>query len=439
MKLDSWGKYPSVEHRQVLTPGWLPTELPFSDSETYLCYGQGRSYGDSCLNADGSLLRTTDLNRFISFDTETGVLRAESGVTLEEIQKVAVPRGWFIPVSPGTKYVSLGGAIANDVHGKNHHTSGTFGCHVRRMALLRSDQGIVECAPDENEELFCATVAGLGLTGCILWAEIQLKPVKGPYIDLETIAFGSLDEFWEISKASDQDFEYTVSWIDCVSTGDAFGRGIFMRGNHSEQADKGERKPFWKDFLRVPLHFPEWTLNNFSMQAFNTAYFHAGKTRAGKKVVHYDPFFYPLDAISDWNKIYGKRGFLQFQCVVPSENNNAAIKGLLSKVVEAGNASFLAVIKEFGNVASPGMLSFPQQGITICMDFPYRGERSLELFHRLEDHVAEAGGRLYPAKDACMTSDHFKAFYPNSTEFKRHIDPRCSSSFWRRVMGEELI
>lgn len=233
-KAESWGRYPRV-NQAVSRPMWRtdPQLLPQTD-KLLLPFGQGRSYGDSCLNEAGLLLSTSNLDHFMSFDDEVGIVRVESGVTLEELLRVSVPRGWFLPVSPGTKYVSVGGAIANDIHGKNHHRAGTFGCHVLGFELLRSDGTRVFCSPKENADLFAATVGGLGLTGLILWAEIQLGRINGPLIDMESIKFSSLDEFFEISRRSDKSFEYSMAWLDAVSKGKNFGRGIFMRGNHSE-------------------------------------------------------------------------------------------------------------------------------------------------------------------------------------------------------------
>lgn len=436
MNNESWGRYPKSSPEGVLRPKWLSDLPQFRPEQSYLPYAQGRSYGDSCLNNGGQLISTTALNRLISFNHETGILRAESGVTLAEILEVIVPHGWFLPVSPGTKFVSLGGALANDIHGKNHHRAGTFGNHVLRFSLLRSDGLTLHCSPDENSDFYRATIAGLGLTGLILWVEIQLKKIDGPFIDLETVPFDSLNSFFEISKDSDESFEYTVAWIDCVTRGENFGRGIFMRGNHSAQIGQVSRPAFWKKALRVPFFFPEFTLNRFSMKAFNTVYYNVGKMKAGKSVVPYDPFFYPLDSIHDWNRIYGRRGFVQFQCVVPTDDDNRAIKEVLQKAVQYGSASFLAVIKEFGEGISPGMLSFPTRGITLCMDFPYRGKGTDRLMSDLEHVVAQCGGRLYPAKDACMSPEHFKQFYPHWQQFAEYIDPQYCSTFWKRVTQE---
>ncbi|MDC0357856.1 FAD-binding oxidoreductase [Oligoflexia bacterium] len=431
----SWGRYPRAEH-SVKRIGWLSDDILPATDLPLLAYGQGRSYGDCCLNDKGMLLDTAALNRLIAFDEEQGLLRCEAGVTLEDILHFAVPKGWFLSVTPGTKYVSIGGAIANDVHGKNHHRAGTFGCHVKRFELLRSNSERLVCSLDENKELFIATIGGLGLTGLILWAEIQLRKVAGPYIDMESIKFSNLEEFFEISGDSDQGFDYTVAWLDCVAKGEGFGRGIFMRGNHSEKVVQKQRGNLLGGLLTVPIDAPAFALNNLTVRAFNTVYYNKQRQKEVRSTVDYNPFFYPLDAVSNWNRIYGSRGFMQFQCVVPSGGDNQPIRTILKAIVDSGRASFLAVLKEFGDAKSPGLMSFPNKGVTLCLDFPNQGEATFKLFKLLEDVTRESGGRMYPAKDACMSRESFNAFYPHWRQFKEYQDPAFSSSFWRRVTGE---
>ncbi|MCB0354480.1 MAG: FAD-binding oxidoreductase, partial [Bdellovibrionales bacterium] len=427
-KFESWGRFPSVS-QVILSLRSRHDAFPSADGLSVLPYGQGRSYGDCCLNEGGAVVETSRLDHFISFDRSTGVLRAEAGVTLENILRVVVPAGWFLPVSPGTKFVSLGGAIANDIHGKNHHRAGTFGRHVRSFELLRSDGSRLECSPENHPEMFRATIGGLGLTGIISWAEIQLKKIEGPYIDVETIKFRSLDEFFELSAISDTNFEYTVAWLDCVRTGAQQGRGHFMRGNHSSKKVSRSRENLpLSPFCVVPFDAPSFALNKFSVSAFNWAYFHRQGPREKRATVHFDPFFYPLDRVLHWNRIYGRRGFLQFQCVVPKADDNRALREIFREVVISGRASFLAVLKEFGNVDSPGILSFPQPGMTLCLDFPFEGQKTRTLFETLDTLVHSFGGRLYPAKDALMRREHFQSYYPRFREMEQFIDPRCSSS-----------
>ena len=446
---ESWGRYPKVS-QQVRVIEWASEPVfDFLSAEPaanrlVLPYGQGRSYGDSCLNDGGWLLSTERLRHFIAFDPDQGLLRCEAGVTLSEVLEFCVPRGFFLPVTPGTRFVSLGGAVANDIHGKNHHRAGTFGCHVTAFMLLRSDGSRVLCSPLSNPELFKATIGGLGLTGLILWVELRLRRIESPFICMEAVKFGCLDEFFELSRTSDCSFEHTVAWLDCVASGRAFGRGIFMRGNHAACAElpaawqvraKEEKYQRARQIFSVPCDAPGFALNNFTVRLFNMLYYHKQFPKQVTRFVPYQPFFYPLDAIGNWNRIYGRRGLLQFQCVVPSENNNQALRSLLKSVVESGKASFLAVLKEFGEIESPGLLSFPRRGMTLCLDIPYDGSSTLELMERLDAMVRDFGGKMYPAKDACMSPQSFRCYYPQAVEFARYIDKQFSSSFWRRVKG----
>ena len=413
---ESWGRYPAALHAAEIPLSWR-SEARIPGVRPVLAHGQGRSYGDSCLNDGGALLRTAGLDRFISFD-ESGVLRCEAGVTLREILDLAVPRGFFLPVVPGTQEVSVGGAIANDIHGKNHHRAGSFGRHARRFELLRSDGSRVECAP--GDDLFAATVGGLGLTGLITWAEIALKAVTGPAVEVEAIAFAGLDQFFALSDESDARCEYTVAWLDVLAPSH---RGIFFRGDHAAGEIRAPRAR-----AAVPVDLP--LVNGFTVRTFNAAYFAAQRLAAGKKRVHYDPFFFPLDAVRRWNRLYGKRGFLQFQCVVPSRD---AIRAVLDEAARIGAGSPITVLKKFGDLPSPGMLSFPRPGFTVAIDLANQGEPTFAQFARLERLAVEAGGALYPAKDARMSPDTFARSFPRRAEFSRFVDPAFSSSFWRRV------
>jgi FAD/FMN-containing dehydrogenase len=428
----SWGRYPRCKHT-VRPLSWTMDNLPLpTDNGFVLPYGQGRSYGDSCQNPDGTLLATARLNRFVSFDRQSGVLRCEAGVTLDEILRLVVPQGWFLPVTPGTRFVSVGGAIANDVHGKNHHRAGTFGRHVRALELLRSDGERRRCRADENAAWFAATIGGLGLTGLITWAELQLKPISGPYVSVDTIKFRDLAAFFDIAAESERDYEYTVAWVDCLARGPHLGRGLFMRGNHASMP-AGRSPSSTRRRLRVPLDFPGFALNSATVRAFNGLYYRRQRRPRAHRIVHYEPFFYPLDAIANWNRIYGRRGFMQYQCVVPTVDDARAITALLRTIADSGLGSFLSVLKTFGDLPSPGMLSFPRPGVTLALDFPNRGARTLMLLERLDAIVRDAGGAVYPAKDARMSAHSFQTYYPNWEQFARYVDPRFSSGFWRRV------
>ena len=397
-----------------------------------LPYGNGRSYGDSCLNAGGAILKSRSLDRFIDFDANNGVLICEAGVLLSEILSLVVPQGWFLPVTPGTRFVTVGGAIANDVHGKNHHVSGTFGCHLRRFELLRSDGQRLICSLENHENLFAATIGGLGLTGFITWAELQLRRIRSPWINAETIRYESLDEFLALCDESDQDYEYTVSWVDCAGKGKRLGRGLFTRGNHAPARAKSDQ--YASKTRTFPFVPPISMVNSWTLKAFNTAYYHKQIPRQTQLTQHYEPFFYPLDGLLEWNRMYGPSGFYQYQCVIPTQDGKEVVKELLHEIADSGMGSFLAVLKVCGNINSPGMLSFPLPGLSLALDFPNRGEKSHRLFQRMDTLVSAAGGRLYPAKDGRMPGGLFRSSYPRWHEFSNYIDPHFSSSFWRRVM-----
>lgn len=431
MSYNSWGNYPIIHPSEVWPISWRDEDIFFTKTDkNFLCYAQGKSYGDSCLNQDGILLDTKKLNRFIGFDKENGLLRCEAGITFSEILRVIVPLGWFLPVVPGTQFISLGGAIANDIHGKNHHQAGTFGRYVKCFELLRSDGKRFLCSPQSNIDLYKATIGGLGLTGLITWAEIELKPIRNAFLTVEYVKFKNLDEFFQLQNSSEQDYMYTVAWLDSLSDGQSFGRGIFMRANHAEQEI---RSTFTGRSLTMPCHFPNFILNRYSIKAFNFLYYNKQRQPIKKETTHYQNFFFQLDALNNWNKIYGKRGFLQYQCVVPDEDKSI-ITHLLKRIVKSGYGSFLSVLKTFGSISSPGMFSFPRKGVTLALDFPNKGQKLLVLLKDLDTLVIHNGGRVYPAKDARMSSEAFKSYYPDWQDFLQYKDSRFDSDFWRRVM-----
>ena len=369
------------------------------------------------------------LDRFIAFDAESGILRAEAGVSFSEILRLVVPKGWFPPTTPGTRFVTLGGALANDVHGKNHHGAGSIGRHVRAFGLLRSDRGRLTVTPQNDPALFASTIGGLGLTGVIEWVELQLVKIGGAYLDVEIVPYDSLDAFWSLAEESAQRFEHTVAWIDCTSRGAKRGRGIFSRANWIADGvyDIHDDRT-WK---RIPFEAPGFALNRLTVGAFNNVYHRLNSAKAGTSRQHYAAFFYPLDAMLDWNRLYGRRGMLQYQCVIPRGNERDAIGALLDVITASGQASFLAVLKTFGDLPSPGLLSFSRAGATLALDFPYRGEVTLNLMAQLDAIVSEAGGALYPAKDGRMTRELFRRSFPRWEQVVR--DTALSSDFWRRV------
>lgn len=414
----------------------LPAALPGTDS--LLPYGNGRSYGDVCLNRGGTVLDTRQLNHLISFDPETGVLRCESGMLLGDVLRLVVPMDWLLPVSPGTRFATIGGALANDVHGKNHHKAGTFGCHVRSFELLGSDGSRRVCTPTENRELFAATIGGLGLTGLVTWVELQLRHIDGPMLSEESIKFANLDEFFQLSDASDEGFEYTVAWVDCVSRGDALGRGFFARANHvpARAASPASARRQSAGFS-LPFTPPISLVNRWSLKTFNALYYSRQQQSRRVRNLHYQRFFYPLDSVGNWNRIYGPKGMLQYQCVLPGSDGREVMREMLRTIALTGDGSFLAVLKIFGSPPSPGMLSFPRPGVTLALDFPNRPE-VFRLLDRLDDMTRSVNGAVYPAKDARMSPDSFRTYFPRWQEFAQYIDPAFSSSFWRRVAGEVL-
>ncbi|WP_363349426.1 FAD-binding oxidoreductase [Methylocystis echinoides] len=426
----SWGRV--VRRRQRVVRPHFFSELPglVGLPSSKLAIGRRRSYGDSCLNSDGSLIDMCGLDRFISFDAKKGVLRAEAGVVLSDILHLTVPSGWFLPTTPGTRFVTLGGAVANDVHGKNHHSAGSIGRHVRAIGLLRSDRGRLTVTPASEVALYSATIGGLGLTGVIEWVELDLARIAAAHVDVECLPFENLEEFWALSAESVGNFEHTVAWIDCVSKGSKIGRGIFTRGNWSTTGSLIPHKDeTWKT---VPIEAPSSLLNTRSIGAFNEVYYHLQK-RKRKSRLHYAPFFYPLDSVLHWNRLYGRSGMLQYQCVIPKGEARRAIPHMLSEITRSGGASFLAVLKTFGALASPGLLSFPREGATLAIDFPNRGRDTLEALARLDQIVQEFHGALYPAKDGRMPARLFRQSFPGWEEFSKATDPAMSSDFWRRV------
>jgi FAD/FMN-containing dehydrogenase len=430
----SWGRYPdypqeahTLAWRDGAARAWRDLREAHGSA---LPFGNGRSYGDSCLAASGHVLQTLPLDRLITADWSTGVLRAEPGVTLEQILDVAIPRGWMLPVTPGTKYATLGGAIANDVHGKNHHVRGTFGRHVRRFGLARSDGSMLDCSPDQHAEFYAATIGGLGLPGLILWAEIQLMPIRSSQIDVTTLRFDNVDEFFALSERLDPLHEYSVAWVDCQSRGSALGRGIFMVGDHAEdgplEVDRRKKRT-------VPMTLPVPIFNPLTLRAFNGMYYHRQARGETRSKVSYDAYFYPLDSLLEWNRIYGRRGFQQYQCVVPPEAAREATREILDAIAASGTGSFLAVLKRCGDIRSPGLLSFPREGTSLALDFPQRDAQNARLFARLDAIVSAARGRLYPAKDAHMSGADFRAAYPQWQQLENLRDPAMLSRFWERT------
>lgn len=421
MMLSGWGRYP-VQHCRVHACPEPDAAVPAIDgAASLIARGNGRAYGDAALNPTRTLSMLAS-DRLTRFDPADGLLTCEAGVLLSDILRVFVPRGWFPPVVPGTKLVSVGGMIAADVHGKNHHVDGSFGAHVTDLDLATPD-GVVTCSPAANAELFRATVGGMGLTGVILRASFRLVPIETAYMSGETRAAGDLETAMALLAESDT-WPYTVAWIDCLATGAVRGRSLIYRGRHATHADlprgwrETPRPVHAEGGVRVPFDVPGVALNGLTVRGFNAAYYARGRVAAGagRQLMHYDPFFFPLDGIRAWNRLYGRRGFVQYQCVLPEANSHGGLAALLDRIAAAGQGSFLAVLKRLG----PGgdFLSFPMAGYTLALDFPVRAG-TFALLDELDAIVAQHGGRLYLAKDARTAPARFAAGYPALAQFRR--------------------
>lgn len=443
-ELAGWGRYPVVKS-QVARPerrAEVAEALADRDGSGFLAHGLGRSYGDAALLEGGRVVLTRRLDRMLGFDPETGWLRCEAGVSIEDILTTFVPRGFFPPVTPGTKFVTVGGALGCDVHGKNHHADGCWSNHVRRVELLTASGEVVVCDREREPELFAATVGGMGLTGVILSLEVKLTPIANPWIVMESIRVEDLDHFFEVSAESGG-YTHTVSWIDCVQRGRAMGRGIFMRGRHAEADEVGRAGLLGRavdlahPVLEVPIDAPGWLLGNASIRLFNEAYFRKHPKGMKRSTPHYEPFFYPLDAVRDWNRIYGKRGFLQYQLVVPKTADNGPLRAVLEAITASGFGSFLAVIKEFGDIANGG-LSFPVPGVTLALDFANYGQPLLDLMERLDAIVVEAGGRVYLGKDARVSRDAFRRMYPEWEAWRAARDRWDPDGVFQSDLGRRL-
>lgn len=433
---DSFGNLTEIR-REVLSVGEAVALLRTGTvgPSSMLGFGNGRSYGDSCQNSSGVLVDMRCRNRILGFDPATGVLTAEAGVFLSDIIEFAAPHGFFPAVVPGTKYVTLGGAIANDIHGKNHHRRGTFGCHVLSLSLLRSDGSEYECSRAKNRNLFAATIGGMGLTGLVMTATIRLMKVSSLEIEETVTPLGSLEDYFDLAADADEANEYAVAWIDQLASGKREGRGLLLTGNHARgRVDKSQSTG--KSLLAVPFQPPLNLLNRPFVRMFNTAYRFAKSRGKARRFSSYTSFFFPLDGVADWNRLYGPRGLVQHQSVIPETEARGAIPALMRAAREAGDASFLTVLKRFGGLASPGVLSFPRPGYTLTLDFAYRGPRTVDLLQKLSLITIEAGGAVNPYKDAHMSAETFAVSLPAWPELEVWRDPVFMSDFWSRTAME---
>jgi FAD/FMN-containing dehydrogenase len=439
-ELSGWGRLPRVRARVARPENLSAVDLGID--RHVLARGLGRSYGDAALAAEGVVILTERLNRFLEFDSRTGLVRAEAGTTLAEVLETFIPRGWFPEVTPGTKFVTLGGCVAADVHGKNHHRVGSFGAHVAGLELLLADGRIARCSPDVNSELFHASVGGMGLTGFITEVAFRLRPIETSYMMVRHRASRDLDESLAVFEDAALDDEYTVSWIDCSARGRHLGRGILIRGQHARATElPRERRELAAYDARTafdfPVDLPSWAINSLTASVFNRSYYQRQARRRGPFFASLDSFFYPLDVIGRWNRAYGRAGLVQYQCVLPPQGAERGLRQLFEALAASPVPATLGVLKRFG-AEGAGLLSFPVDGYTLAIDFPARAEGLTALLDRFDEIVLEHDGRVYLAKDARLTPEIFRRMYPRFREWRKvkaSVDPdnRFSSSLSRRL------
>ena len=410
MDICGWGRTLRVDADVSIPLSNTQCTQALIKTESLIARGLGRSYGDSSLACH--VLDTHLLDHFIAFDDTTGLLTCAAGVSLDDILHVFVARGWFLPITPGTRFITMGGAIASDVHGKNHHMDGTFTDHVTQIELLLGNGERVFASREENTDLFHATCGGMGLTGIILSASLRLKSIHSSDIIATTIKTPDLDAvlaaFSEHANST-----YSVAWIDCLARGKSLGRSLLMLGDH---ADHGPLIDHFAKKNSIPFDMPSCLLNQVTAKAFNALYYRASLQTNHTQRMHFDSFFYPLDSLGNWNRLYGKQGFVQYQFVLPLVAGVAGLRDVLEHIAASGRASFLAVLKRFGK-ANQNHLSFPMEGYTLALDF--KAEPAVfELLNELDKRVFNHGGRLYLAKDARMSEAGFKASYLRWQEFE---------------------
>ena len=429
-KVTNWGNFPVVE-KEIKSEDSIEKIKDFvRNNNEVIARGNGRCYGDASLSEH--IFSTKRLNKFISFDRLNGVIECESGVLLSEILEVIVPQGYFLYVTPGTKFISVGGAIASDVHGKNHHAEGCFSEYLETFSLLNENSEVITCSRTQNEDKFWATIGGMGLTGIILSAKFKLKNIETAYIRQESIKAENLDEIFKLFDESES-WTYNVAWIDCLQTGKNIGRSIMMRGEHAfkhELPKKFQQNPLrlkQKFIPKVPFYFPDFMLNKWSVKLFNYLYFNKQQKKEVKNFVDYETFFYPLDVVNDWNKIYGKKGFIQYQMVIPKEKGKEGMKKILETIAKSGNGSFLAVLKLFGKENPSAYNSFPLEGYTLALDFKVNPKLA-KLVSDLDEIVEEFGGRIYLTKDSMSKS--------SLTNYLRNVqNPKFVSVQHKRILS----
>lgn len=434
----NWGNYPIMESEEKLFSFDEQLSQIIKESKQFIPRGNGRCYGDASL-ADETI-NTLKYDKILSFDTVNGVFECQSGLMLDAVLEVVVPKGWFLPVTPGTKFITVGGAVGSDVHGKNHHVDGSFSNHIVEMDLVLASGEVVTCTPEKYPDLFEATCGGMGLTGLITRVKFRLKKIESSYIRQKQVKASNLEEIIELFEKY-KDYTYSVAWIDCLQKGAHFGRSILILGEHAKVSELPESKK--QDPLKLPkkkqitfpFNLPSWVLNAFTIKLFNWAYYGKNFKKEINNVVSYEPFFYPLDAILHWNRGYGKKGFVQYQFVLPLEAKQGLID-ILNRISDKGMGSFLAVLKVFGKQDS--LISFPAEGYTLALDFPVR-TGLFEFLDELDQVVLKYGGRLYMSKDARMKPEVLQAGYPRLEEFKSVVKKYNPDYKIKSIQSDRLL
>lgn len=433
----NWGNYPTLESDEKTFSFEEDLHELIQSSRNYIPRGNGRCYGDASLAEQ--TINTVKYNRILSFDTALGIFECQSGIRLDQILDVIVPQGWFLPVTPGTKFITVGGAVGSDVHGKNHHVDGNFSHHVIEMDVILPSGDLLTCSPHVNKDLFDATAGGMGLTGIITRVKFQLKKIETSYIRQKQLKAENLEEVIRLFEEY-KDYTYSMAWIDCLKQGKNFGRSILIVGEHAEVNELNqEQKKFplrlpKKKKISFPFNLPSWVLNKFTIKAFNFLYYGKNLKKEINNIIPYEPFFYPLDAILHWNRGYGKKGFVQYQFVVPLNARQGLIE-ILNRISDKGMGSFLAVLKVFGNKET--LIGFPMEGYTLALDFPVR-DGLFEFLDELDTIVLKYGGRLYMSKDARMKASVLKESYPHLDEFKSIIKKYNPDNRIRSVQSDRL-
>lgn len=440
MMVAGWGNFPRSDTRLVAALDPADLRRLVKATPTVIARGAGRAYGDAAIGK-GSTVSLSRLDRMVNFEPDSGRLTVEGGVRLTDVINVFLPRGFFPPVVPGTKFVTIGGMVAANVHGKNHHLVGGFGNHVERITLVLADGNEVVCSPDANRDLFRATIGGMGLTGVIRDVTFRLIRVESAFIRQETIAAPDLDAVMREFENS-RKWTYTVAWIDCLSRGTSLGRSLLYRGEHASlmELDAARSSAPYKTpgirFLNVPFDLPSYTLNRVSVGLSNSLYFANGLRKQGSRIVPYEPYFFPLDAIANWNRIYGRRGFVQYQCVIPKHRGRDGLGQILELVSQLGSPSFLAVLKLLSR-DDAGLMSFPLEGYTLALDLPAT-QATFTLLSQLDQLLLAFGGRIYLAKDACQTRAVLEAGYPNLNAFREARKSWGADATFKSLQSERL-